>query len=143
MKISDEIRKWCNVSESNRVNCDELRELANRIDNDTVELPRDADNEVIHVGDTLYDRVSGQKIHVEALRFDSQWEIRTVLGYVVPRWHVHKRLDSFERIADDIEAAEDWCDREGEYGTGITSVKESTLREWAERIRKLAAKEDK
>ena len=49
--------------------------------------------------------------------------------------------DSFERIAEDIEAAEDWCDQNGDYGTGITSVSEATLREWVERIRKLAEKE--
>lgn len=34
-----------------------------------------------------------------------------------------------------------WRDGDGEYGTGVSSVEESTLREWADRIRKLAEKE--
>jgi len=52
-----------------------------------------------------------------------------------------ERRDSWERIADDIELAEKWCDQSGSYGTGISSVTESTLNEWADRIRKLAKKE--
>lgn len=140
MKISDELREWCDVHCGEE--CGEyLGVLADRIDNEMVELPKDADGIPICVGDTLHDSMNDEELQVEALRFDGQWEIRTELGYIMPSWFVPVRPDSLERIADDIEAAEDWCDREGEYGTGITSVKESTLREWAERIRKLAAKE--
>lgn len=50
----------------------------------------------------------------------------------------HSRTDSLGRIADELEAAVKWCDQNGSYGTGISSVTESTLREWADRIRKLA-----
>lgn len=40
MKISDEIRKWCNVSDVGGFALDVLRELANRIDREMEELPR-------------------------------------------------------------------------------------------------------
>ena len=93
------------------------------------------------MGDTLYDRVNNEDLQVEALRFDGLWEIRTELGYIMPSWFVPVHADSLERIADDVEAAEGWCDQNGDYGTGISSVGESTLREWADRIRKLAEKE--
>ena len=141
MEISDEIRKWCDETTPWPTRAD-ARAIADRIDREMVELPKDADGEVIHVGDTLYDRESGEEIQVDSLRFNGQWEIRTVLGYIMPCWRVHKHPDSLECIADEIEDAEGWCDQNGDYGTGISSVGESTLREWADRIRKLAEKED-
>ena len=49
--------------------------------------------------------------------------------------------DSLERIADELEDAEDWCDQNGEYGTGIVSIGAQTICEWSDRIRKLAEKE--
>lgn len=155
MKISDEIRVWCD----RKCGCyidgdvrDDLYALADRIDRETVELPRDKDGESIHIGDAVYDSASGKRYIVKRLHLA---EIRGVL-WGVPTWGVsaysgeyidpaeltHTRPDSLGRIAEDIEAAEDWCDGEGEYGTGVTSVEESTLREWADRIRKLAEKEE-
>lgn len=146
MKITYEIREFCNLCLSkdgfNKDDFDKLRGLADRIDNETVELPKDADGKAIHMGDTLYISGSDEEIHVNALRFDGLWEIRTVFGYVMPSLYVHKRPDSWERIADEIEDAEGWCDQSGSYGTGISSVAESTLQGWADRIRKLAEKED-
>lgn len=49
--------------------------------------------------------------------------------------------DSLERIADELEAAEGWCDKNGDYDTGIVSISEPKLREWSDRIRKLAERE--
>lgn len=51
MKVSDELRQWVDFGKDD---CDELRELADRIDRETVELPKDANGEVIHIGDTVY-----------------------------------------------------------------------------------------
>ena len=48
--------------------------------------------------------------------------------------------DSLERIADELEAAEGWCDKNGDYYTGLVSITESKLREWSDRIRKLTEK---
>ena len=53
MKISDAIRKWCDLAEAYSFPCDELRELADRIDNEMVELPKDRDGVPIRVGDTV------------------------------------------------------------------------------------------
>lgn len=56
---------------------------------------------------------------------------------------LHIRMTRGERrIADELEAAKGWRDGDGEYGTGVSSVEESTLQEWADRIRKMAEKED-
>lgn len=53
-----------------------------------------------------------------------------------------KQAESLERIADELEAAEGWCDQNGRYATGIVSISESKLREWSDRIRKLAKEGD-
>lgn len=140
--ISDEIRDWCDGDDPDCEGFWKLRELADRIDNEMVELPKDKDGETIRIGDVTHDCFIDEDVHIEGMVFKSEWEILTDFGRVKPHWLTHTIPDSLERIAEDIEAAEDWCDREGEYGTGITSVKESTLREWADRIRKLAKKED-
>ena len=139
MKISDELREWADV------HCGEecveyLGMLADRIDNETVELPRDKDGEPIHLGDTVYTD-NGSKADVKSIEFnqDENSVVFIVRGRgFFPSSLAHTRPDSWERIAADIELAEKWCDKNGEYGTGITSVNESTLREWADRIRKLA-----
>jgi hypothetical protein len=144
MKISDEIRELAGEAGIYSNACVKLRELADRIDREMVELPKDADGVPIHIGDTVY-TPKGSKADVESieLKQDENSVVFIVRGKGFFHSHLsHTRLDTFERIAGDIEAAEDWCDKNGEYGTGITSVSESTLREWADRIRKLAKKED-
>lgn len=144
MKISDEIRDWVNKPEPKLKPLLKLLDLADRIDCEMVELPCDKDGEPIHVGDTVWECASGTEMTIKELRMTSEkgWVIPVGCGLFYSVLEVtHTRPDSLERIADDIEAAEDWCDREGEYGTGITSVRESTLREWADRIRKLARKD--
>lgn len=143
MKISDEIRQWCDICCDEYINaddCDELRELANRIDRETIELPMDADGEVIHVGDTLHDRVNDLDLQVEALRFDGQWEIRTGLGYSVPSWFVPVHADSLYRIADELDK---WFDKLDAWSDGVYVDKNACpeLRDFAERIRKLAKEE--
>ena len=141
MKISDELRGWADVHCGEE--CEEyLGLLADRIDREMVELPRDKDGKVIHVGDTVFPE-DGRASKVTCIEFSHGLHdiALSVCGNFLPVFpeHVtHEYPDSWERIADDIERAEKWCDEEGEYGTGITSVKESTLHEWADRIRKLA-----
>ena len=64
-KISDEIREWCELCGGiiDSVDKAELDALADRIDAETVELPRDRDGVPIHVGDTVY-LDDGQKAEV-------------------------------------------------------------------------------
>jgi hypothetical protein len=70
-KISDELRKWCDESEADWEGCDlgacdELRVLADRIDAEMVELPKDADGAPIHVGDTVWDVEDGMEFTVRS-----------------------------------------------------------------------------
>lgn len=124
-----------------------FNQLADRIDAEMVELPRDKDGVPIHVGSTVYLKDGHRTVvHSIDLMADSAriicWENGS--GYLPFNQSdlSNKPADSLERIADDIERAEKWCDQNGHYGTGVTSVEERTLRDWAERIRKLAENED-
>lgn len=141
MKISDEIRAWCDDTTPWPTRHD-ARAIADRIDAEMVELPKDADGEVIHVGDTLHDRVNNLDLQVEALRFDGQWEIRTGLGYSVPSWFVPVHADSLYRIADELDK---WFDKLDAWSDGVYVDKNACpeLRGFADRIRKLAKEDER
>lgn len=71
------------------------------------------------------------------------WNTR--VAEVEPDCLAHKKpepADSLARIAGEIKGAEAWCDQNGRYDTGLVSISEPKLREWADRIRRLAEKED-
>lgn len=136
MRISDEIRVWCD----RKCGCyidgdvrDELYALADRIDNRMVELPRDADGEVIHVGDTLYYVESGSQMRVKSLTVDVGWRITTD-GWCTyaPSLTTHERPDSLERIADELE---EWSENNRINGDREVFDRAGNL---ADRIRKLA-----
>lgn len=65
MSISLDIREWCDESDVDGNACDELRELADRIDREMMELPKDADGEPIRIGD---------EVNIDG-------DVMTVLGY--------------------------------------------------------------
>lgn len=142
MKISDELREWADV------HCDEECEeclglLADRIDREMVELPKDADGEPICVGDTVYYLNSGFQAKVLALSLDCKWHLTTNKANVYnTRLVTHERPDSLERIADELEK---WFDKLDTWSDGVYVDKNACpeLREFADRIRKLATKEDK
>ena len=53
MKVSDEIRKWSSThcgKSIDKDDCEELLELAKRIDHEMAALPRNKDGKVFHVG---------------------------------------------------------------------------------------------
>jgi len=138
MKISDEIRQWCDICCGDYIDkddCDELRGLADRIDAEMVELPKDMDGVPIHVGDTVYlDDV--RKAEVKSIRLDVDsttitcWIVEnSSLTWRAPESFSHAYPDSWERIADDLE---EWCDG------ADTDTTFDVPREPAERIRKLA-----
>lgn len=134
MKISDEIRQWCDICFGDYIDkdrCDELRNIANRIDREIVELPRDADGVPIHVGDTVWGCSSGMELIVNGMRLTDSWAVSTNHGLISRASDVtHERPDSLEHIAEDIEER---------IGTGV--IDGSTLCKWVERIRKLAKEE--
>ena len=74
--ISDEIRTWCGGVGTVK----DLRALADRIDAEMVELPKDADGVPIHVGDTVWGCISGMQMAVRQLRLTDRWTISTNAG---------------------------------------------------------------
>lgn len=133
MKISDEIRKV-----ADEYDVLPLYKLADRIDAEMVELPKDADGVPIHVEDTVWDCISGIQMAVRRLRLTDRWAISTDTGLMPKSSAVtHVRPDSFERIADELE---EW--REDNRVNGDDEVFDRAGI-FADRIRKLAAKEGK
>lgn len=53
MSISLDIRDWCDEADADGNACDELRAIADRIDREMMELPKDADGEPIRIGDEV------------------------------------------------------------------------------------------
>ena len=147
MKISDAIIEWCDEVDVDGGACDEMRELADRIDREMVELPKDADGMPIRIGDVVYGNpgVAWKVVGLRMSKFGWKVEIDNVPFPCKPDDLTHKNPrpdDSWERIADELEGAEKWCDHDGRYATGIVSVSVPKLREWSDRIRKLAGIEE-
>lgn len=72
--IGDEIRDWCDRNDENgcggfvtEYSFEDICDLADRIDRELVELPKDADGEYIRVGDTLDGY--GKAIEVVEMRY--------------------------------------------------------------------------
>lgn len=143
MKISDEIRELAGEAGIYSNACGKLRELADRIDRETVELPKDADGVPIHVWDTVYSSTSGKRYIVNRLHLAEIWGVLTwgVLtssdGFVDASSLTHEFHDSLGRIAEDLN---DWG--ETKQIAGCPDV-HGCIAYFAERIRKLAEKEDK
>ena len=127
-------------------NC--LMTIADRIDSEMVELPKDKDGEPIHVGETVYGE-DGKEWHVLGIVIGENpiaWKDHNV--YVEnntadkrcnlsPERLTHERPDSWERIADELKRYANDSYSEDEID-GMTA---STLVDFADRIRKLAKKE--
>ena len=132
MKISDDIRDLAGEAGIYSSACGKLRELADRIDRELVELPKDREGVPIRVGDTVY-LLDGNTYHVKEILIISQTAYPTCEApdgktyEFLPGGLSHERPDSLGRIADDIEAR---------LGTG--TIDGSTLSKWVGRIRKLA-----
>lgn len=105
-----------------------------------MKLPLDADGVPIRIGDVIVDAFGEYVFVVDGYR---KFPTSEKMGFTVeggrgiyePSAFWHKKpepADSLERIADEIEAAEEWRGQKGFYITG------SMLRKWSDRIRKLA-----
>ena len=69
-KIGDELRGFTNTYDLNSLQISELKRIADRIDAATVELPKDADGEYIHIGDVMEWCDSGETLTVEGIGRD-------------------------------------------------------------------------
>lgn len=137
-KISDKIRDFVHRSyEDEYMDPKELLAIADRIDAEMVELPRDRDGATIHVGDTVY-MSNGLKVHVSRVNIardhtsiDSGPCGNGPLFFAIePTRFTHTRPDSLESIANELDGmvdaashADDTCEK---------------LSDLAGRIRKLA-----
>ena len=119
----------------------ELDAIADKIDNELVELPKDADGVPIHVGDTVYETLDdeeGSAVKSITLYEDGTSAVTTLLrgikACVSPADLTHTSPDSLESIASGLD---DMVDDMLGQDTVITSTL-SELRDFADRIRKLA-----
>ncbi len=138
--IGDEIREFVRRSYADEhMDPKELLALADRVDAELVELPRDRDGVPIHVGDTVYldDGHMAKVVRIELMQTKSCIDCWVSggksVGYL-PSGISHKPADSWEHIANELEA---WCDDADVDGDACEKP-----RDIVERIRKLAAKED-
>lgn len=141
-KISDDLREFADAEVLSAIQISDLKHMAKRIDAEMVELPKDADGEPIHVGDTVYldDGCMARVTRIELLRNRTSivcWT-RGKDCDRLPSSLTHERhdsSDSWERIAQDME---DWSD--DNRVNWISDVSDRAA-EFAYRIRKLAKKE--
>ena len=139
MKISDEIRKRCDSADVDGDACGELRDLADRIDKETVELPKDKDGVPIHIGDTMYDILGEIEVTVESITLykDGMSEVTTSCRGIKAKpdqvYLTHTIPDSFDRIADELDEMVDAADSADDSCEKLANL--------AERIRDLAKKE--
>lgn len=140
MSISDELRVWCDFYCDRPIykgDFEKLRYLADRIDAEMVELPRDADGVPIHVRDMVY-LDDGRRACAAEIGIKDEYVLINCWDgsrYVVypPSDITHNRPDSLERIADELEK---WCDSADVDGDTCGKP-----RDLAERIRRLAKEE--
>ena len=114
-KISDEIHVWCDLyfgKVSFNDDCNRLHDIANRIDAEMVELPRDRDGVPIHVGDVLTDGEYTFRVDELAAFGDGSWSIRNEDGNAwaacdVTHHHEPTVEDVLREMADRCYADED------------------------------------
>ena len=138
MGISDELRETAGQLYQGSIRRRFIA-LASRIDAEMVELPKDKDGVPIHVGDLVY-MDDGRRACVTEIDIKDGcevidcWDGSKHVAYH-PSGITHERPDSLERIADELDEMVDAA-RSADGGC-------EKLADLAERIRKLAEKEDK
>ena len=143
-KISDEIRNdFVRGDGVDAVSYRKLLSIADRIDSEMVELPKTADGVPIRVGDTVYlsDGRKGEVSRITLAREKTRIDLwmcdeGNFLFSVAQRDITHAVPDSWERIARNME---DWA--EG-YRNSSAKMEFNTVLDFAERIRRLAERED-
>lgn len=143
MSITDELRRVAAKTECANGRCEklyrgDLDQIADRIEEELVELPKGMDGVPIHVGDTVYldDGHMAKVVRIELMQNESCIDCWVgggkSVGYL-PSGISHKPADSWERIADELV---EWCNSVDVDGDACDKP-----RDIVERIRRLAAKE--
>lgn len=135
--ISDEIREFVRRSYADEhMDPKELLALADRVDRETMPRPRAADGEPVVMGETLYDG-SGNEWAVSDLTATFLVVAKGDGPAIIKpagRDLSHRRPDSLETIAGELDDLSESGEMADETSTG--------MRELADRIRKMAEKED-
>lgn len=143
-EISDELRKEAAAVKDYRVSfaSERILKLADRIDAEMVELPRDANGKPIHFGDTVFtndDPGTSWCVRYIELRCDREPSIGIessgVNTYRPPSYLTHECPDSWDRIANELD---EW---RFEHMRGIEADDLNDLCLFADRIRRLAERE--
>lgn len=137
--ISDELREFVTNNLLFTVESAKLTAIADRIDEETVELPRDMDGAPIHVGDTVYTNEERAEYTVRCVTYHSDeitigLSANCLMTYMCASDITHERPDSWGRIADELD---DWTTRAAEKCEAF-GIEEDALHGFAERIRRLA-----
>ena len=143
MSISDFIRNFCALYDGiqlDNIGYNELRTIADHIDDEMVELPRDKDGMPIHVGDEVWTTFNHQANVIRiCILLDSALVLckypNEETAFLKPYDLTHEYPDSLECIADELE---EWS--EDNRVNGYDEVFERA-RQLSDRIRKLAEKE--
>ena len=138
MKISDEIRVLSNKLDMDEDTYNEMRELAKRIDREMVDLPKDRSGVPINVGDTVYSPNGDEFCAVEIIHTAEGICVKCKASDATfyrffPCDISHERLDSWKRIANELEGLS--VDSSDNYYVSTHCLK------LADRIRKLSEKE--
>lgn len=141
MKVSDELREFADAEVLNAIQISDLKHIANRIDSEMVELPKDADGVTIHAGDTVWDVEDGMEFVVKSVTLYAVGVTKVDAvcdgchAHVSPDSFSHTRPDSFERIADELDEQAGSLTKDG------YTWQEDAIHDFADRIRKLAEKD--
>lgn len=141
--ISDELREFAYLHFSGSENigpCDALMGIADRIDAEMVELPKSADGKIWTGREVCFwtGATEGDRHELNSLAYiNGRWCVEDKHWQRYPAVSVwYERPDSFERIADELEA---WCEDNRVNGSGEVF---DHARGFSDRIRKLAERED-
>jgi hypothetical protein len=128
-EISDELRRLASDAGAG------LRDLAGRVDAETVELPRDGDGAPIRVGDTVYERGDlVRRKHVDYMTLCKRGWIVYHGPFVIDHGScTHEPQDSWGRVADELDALAE--------GEAMAHGVRADLRGLARRVRALAERE--
>ena len=140
-KISDELREFIDEGDLYPSYIAELRRIADRIDSEMVELPRDKDGVIINLGDEVC--LNGKYGHVTRIdyRIDNErhvifWSGSECIACMETELAelTHTRPDSWELIADELDEVVDAADSADDSCEKLADL--------AKRIRRLAAKDE-
>ena len=143
MKVSDEIRNWCEFEDGTecggfvtKASFNKLLALVDRIDGEMVELPQSADGKIWTGREVCFwtGATEGDRHEFNSLTYiNGRWCVEDKHWQRYPAESVwYERPDSWERIADDLDEMVDSKHTEDDMCEKLAGI--------ADRIRRLATK---